>query len=168
MAIYCQVLPYGAQCKAHLQLIPPLLSLDLWCQMMSRPSVLDIEIWPLVSGGPFQTVEKVYGILGQNFLLLHDYFICSLLTLTAACRSSRGRESTSVWYDPLQYLLCINFPCCYWKALFLRLRLCDESADVLCELILYALRASIITLFLMCKSVWVVEVSSGFTKSCLK
>lgn len=33
--IYCQVFSYGAQCKARLQLIPPLLSLVLWCQMMS-------------------------------------------------------------------------------------------------------------------------------------
>jgi hypothetical protein len=85
-----------------------------------------------------------------------------------ACRSSRGRESTSVLYETLQYLLCINIPSGYWKALFLRPRFCDECADVLYELILYALGASNITLFLMCKSVGIVEVSSGFTKSCCK
>jgi hypothetical protein len=91
--------------------------------------------------------------LGQNFLLLYDYLICILLTLKAACPNSRGKESTLVWYDTLQYLLRMNIPCGFWKALFLRPRLCDECADVLYELVLYALRASIITLFLMCKSV---------------
>lgn len=135
MNIYCQVLSYGAQSKAILQLIPPLLSLVLWCQMISDLSVLDIEMWPLVSGGPFQKVEKVYWTLGQNFLLLHDYLCCSLLTLKTALRSFRGMESTTVWYKPLQYLLCKNIPCGYWKALFTRPRLCGECADVLYELL---------------------------------
>jgi len=44
MNIYFQVLSYGAQCKARLHLIYPLLSLVLWCQMMTDLPVFDIEI----------------------------------------------------------------------------------------------------------------------------
>ena len=51
------------------------ISLVFWCQTISDLSVLDIEMWSLVSGAPFQKVDKVYGILGQNFLLLHDYLM---------------------------------------------------------------------------------------------